>query len=100
MNTYDQESGSVGLRGPLGRIGAHSPASSKEEFLGRAIEYIMTAYRDLDGNEEALSYSYMDMKSTCDEILLEYKMFLEKTMRGKVEENNHYCPIKRIEEIK
>lgn len=88
----------VGPRGPIGRMGAHTPAASEAEFLGRAINYLTLACQDLHGNKEALEYAYIDMETTCEEILSEYKMFLEKTKNGEIDRNSHYsCPVENSE---
>lgn len=92
------EHGPVGLRGPIGRMGAHTPAVSEAEFLGRAVNYLTLAVQDLHGDKEALGYAYIDMETTCEEILSEYKMFLEKTKNGEIDKNSRYsCPAESSE---
>ena len=88
----------IGPRGPIGRMGAHTPAISEAEFLGRAINYLTLACQDLHGDKEALQYAYIDMETTCEEILSEYKTFLEKTKNGEIDKNSRYsCPAESSE---
>lgn len=88
----------IGPRGPIGRMGAHTPAISEAEFLGRAINYLTLACQDLHGDKEALQYAYIDMETTCGEILSEYKTFLEKTKKGEIDRNSRYsCPTESSE---
>ena len=88
----------IGPRGPIGRMGAHTPAISEAEFLGRAINYLTLACQDLHGDKEALQYAYIDMETMCEEILTEYKTFLEKTKNGEIDKNSRYsCPAESSE---
>lgn len=86
----------IGPRGPIGRMGVHVPAVSEAEFLGKAIDYLTLAIQDLHGGKEALEYAYIDMETMCEEILTEYKIFLEKTKNGTIDKNSrYYCPVER-----